>query len=245
MLIPNEINPNRMSPEKFGAFVGTIKRWGQTRPIQVAPLEKGKYEIIDGEHVYRAMKELGLEECEVNIRPIKEKADRIMAGLESNIHGENIPVQFGLAIARANEKYPVEEIARRIGEAPTELAHSMDLSRTADERKKMADAVNKPHVIEIDFLLDTDAEGKAKAIAGKIEAYAGKLGAKKIETKIKINALKNSIVCLRFDVSEPQSEVIKAALEKIMKQADCGKSAALEYMSANFLQDPNFKKPQP
>lgn len=67
-VVPNTWNPNRMPPNQFKKLVRGIsemyEKTGGIPPITVRkhPKEKGKYEIIDGEHRWRAVKDKKLSE---------------------------------------------------------------------------------------------------------------------------------------------------------------------------------------
>lgn len=64
--VPNQYNPNLMSGKEFDRLKYSIQRFGQVVPILVRPVDSGggvQYEIVDGEHRWRALKELGIEEC--------------------------------------------------------------------------------------------------------------------------------------------------------------------------------------
>lgn len=62
---PNPWNPNVQSPEVYDAQLASIKRFGFAAPIVVRRLGPSRFEIIDGEHRYRAAMELGIENVPV------------------------------------------------------------------------------------------------------------------------------------------------------------------------------------
>lgn len=59
----NSYNPNRMEPEIFKSLVNTIRDHGFVQPLVVRKMRK-KYEIVDGAHRFRALRELGWEEAD-------------------------------------------------------------------------------------------------------------------------------------------------------------------------------------
>ena len=66
-LRPNPFNPNEQTAEQFAENVAEVRRLGRIpKPIVVRPAEDG-FEIIDGEHAWRAAQDVGLAElaCEV------------------------------------------------------------------------------------------------------------------------------------------------------------------------------------
>lgn len=58
-LVENPKNPNILSQELFERLKLAIKRFGFVQPILVSRYRNGKYLIIDGNHRYKAAKELG------------------------------------------------------------------------------------------------------------------------------------------------------------------------------------------
>ncbi len=78
-LEPNNFNPNEMSEEKYAALKESIKQDGIKQPIIVRPIvEEGDpagFEIIDGEHRFKAANELKLEGVPVIIEDVKEDKD--------------------------------------------------------------------------------------------------------------------------------------------------------------------------
>jgi len=66
-LQPNSYNPNRMAKAEFAELVEEVRHLGRLpKPVIVRPSEDG-YQIVDGEHGWRAAVEVGLAEipCEV------------------------------------------------------------------------------------------------------------------------------------------------------------------------------------
>jgi ParB/RepB/Spo0J family partition protein len=84
-ILPNPNQPRKdFDPEKLQELADNIKAVGLKEPIEVRPLENGKYQIVDGERRWRASKLLlNLEEVPVRIREdIKTEED---AALQSYI----------------------------------------------------------------------------------------------------------------------------------------------------------------
>lgn len=94
-VVPNSFNPNRMEDEKFEACKHEVKRLGHpAKPTVVRPLENDRYEIIDGEHGWRAASELGMESMICEIRDIDD-FDAKLECRNRNQHGESDPLLEG------------------------------------------------------------------------------------------------------------------------------------------------------
>lgn len=73
-LQPNTWNPNRQDAETFAKEKASLRRFGFVVPIIVRPLpDSDFFEIIDGEHRWKAARELNMEYVPVyNLGPISE-----------------------------------------------------------------------------------------------------------------------------------------------------------------------------
>jgi ParB-like nuclease family protein len=65
-LVPNPWNPNRMDSEMFRKELASIKQFGFVNPI-IARTFGEHLQIIDGEHRWRAAKEIGMTEVPVTL----------------------------------------------------------------------------------------------------------------------------------------------------------------------------------
>jgi len=88
---PNSYNPNRMTEEKYKELVEEIKHLGRIpKPLIIDT----NYIIIDGEHTYKASKELKLKEAPCEIVEVDDFEKRRLT-YKYNQHGEHDPVLLG------------------------------------------------------------------------------------------------------------------------------------------------------
>ncbi len=96
---PNDYNPNEMSEVEFAELVLEVKHLSKP-PKPIVLRKKGElFEIVDGEHSYRALKELGHKELQQSWFEIVEYDD-IEARRQTykrNLGGTNNPVKLGLS----------------------------------------------------------------------------------------------------------------------------------------------------
>jgi len=86
---PNPWNPNQQSKEIFEKEKASIKELGLLGSILVRE-RTGGYEILDGEHRWKACKELGYTEITVeSIGEIEEKDAKLLTILLNNLHGKD------------------------------------------------------------------------------------------------------------------------------------------------------------
>lgn len=99
-VVPNTWNPNRQSAAKFEQTCKVIKQYGFLDPCTVrSGRPKGKkfakLEIIDGEHRWRAAKELGY--TEILVEDVGRMADAVaktLTDIMNNLQGENDPARW-------------------------------------------------------------------------------------------------------------------------------------------------------
>ena len=120
---PNGWNPNRVPERIMAALVANVKRAGFNQPLLVRPLsvldEEPEYEIVDGEHRWRAAKEAGLKEVTV-IPVVLTDEEAIGQTLAHNrLRGEMEPSEVAAILAET--EMPVEELAKFTGYSVTEL----------------------------------------------------------------------------------------------------------------------------
>lgn len=238
---PNNYNANRMPEAKFEALVDTIRRNGQTHPIQVVK-EADHYRIIGGEHKWRAMKLIGEKDVEIIIREFEDQTEEQLNSLEDNLHGSPIPIKEALIIASATKKYKLPQLRKRLGEEESELKDKLILVQEEKKLKKIEDQINQEHTVEMDFVLDADPEDNAKRLIKEIEQLSKKIGAEVIDKRIKLSKDKETVALFTFNVSDMQKNVVEQTLNKIMKGYSVKKSRALELICVETTMAKNDEK---
>lgn len=106
LIDPNKWNPNVETPEMFAKVKANIEKYGFVDPVFVRA--KGeRYELIDGEHRWRAAKQLGYSEiiCEV-IEGLDDFDAALLTVNMNNLRGEDDPVKRGRIFKDLREKRP-------------------------------------------------------------------------------------------------------------------------------------------
>lgn len=233
-LSPNEWNPNKMSDIKLNALVETVKRNGQTHPIQVVKDKKG-YRIVGGEHRWKAMKLLKYKEVEVIVREYEDEIDEKLGGVEDNLRGQTIPIKEALIVAAATKKYPLSALEKRLGESQGELRDKMLLAGEENALKKMQENIEREHTVEITFILDADAKKNAENFIKELSRVTAKLGATIQNSSVKLSTSKETVAVVIFQVSDLQKNVVEQAITSIMKSEEVGRGRALELCAAEYL----------
>lgn len=105
-LHPNTWNPNKQSDFIFQKAKESIQKFGFIDPILVRETDTG-FEIIDGEHRWRAAKELGYTEILAeNLGSISVEEAKALTILINNIRGEDDPIKRGELFAELKLSSP-------------------------------------------------------------------------------------------------------------------------------------------
>lgn len=118
---PNTWNPNQMTPEEFEELKKEISHLGKPPKPTILRKKDNFYEIVDGEHNYRALKELGFTELKDGWYEIHDYDDveAMRQTYKRNLGGINNPIKLGLMFERA---------IKESGVSNRELAEKWDLS---------------------------------------------------------------------------------------------------------------------
>jgi hypothetical protein len=122
-LVPNPSNPNEMDDREFNALVASILEEGWTQPmasvVEIDGDDKGPlYEIVGGEHRWRAAQVIGLEDGPCWLLD-KEKFDRDRRDWnltkQNVLHGRLNPQKFAALYERMAKAYDAETLKTLMG----------------------------------------------------------------------------------------------------------------------------------
>lgn len=155
---PNTYNPNRMNAITFEKEKRSIQEHGFIDPITVRQVgDEDELEIIDGEHRWRAAKELGIETIPVaNLGRIDDQKARKLTILYNELKGAPEPVLLAQVLKDLTEFETPEALAEVLPMTMAEIdtlvksASSFDWENevaTADAEAKAKDA--KAHEVKV------------------------------------------------------------------------------------------------
>ncbi len=111
-LLPNELNPNKMSQRAFDLLVDNIQKTGLTDPILVREIDPAKdgprYRIVGGHHRYDAARYLGFDTVPVTVitdPDFDEEAEQFQLVRMNVIRGRMDPDSFFSLYNKLSSKY--------------------------------------------------------------------------------------------------------------------------------------------
>jgi ParB/RepB/Spo0J family partition protein len=139
LLHPNDWNPNRMDDEEFAEVVAEVRHLeGLPKPVVVRKNEDG-YEIVDGEHAWRAAVEAGFDTvpCEVIEA---DDFESMRQTYKRNQHGKHAPVLQGRLFRRMmrERELSARKLAKEISVSEGTVRNSCLYAEAADLRNRYA-----------------------------------------------------------------------------------------------------------
>jgi ParB family chromosome partitioning protein len=134
-IVPNKWNCNYMSEKELEELKQAIQYNG-VEPIIVRPLTDGKYEIVDGEHRFRAVKELGQKHIPAVIMKIDDEEAKIRTIVYNSKRGKIDYVKLSSIILEEFRKgFSQEHISKKYLISTDEVKQLLSLEQLSDETK--------------------------------------------------------------------------------------------------------------
>ena len=169
LISENEYNPNELVGDLYEHLKHEVERVGFLQPVLVRKLAENKYEIVDGAHRYRALKELGKTEVPCIVTEMDEKEAKVQVINMNRIKGELNPVKFAELLGDLETLYDKENLVKLLAMSDKEIDAFKILAEMDDEFIPTASTGKegfKTFAFDIDEALVGDVE-KALEATGK------------------------------------------------------------------------------
>ena len=140
--IPHDlIKPNPQQPRirfdynELEGLASSIRANGLLQPINVRIMENGEFELISGERRLRAARMIGMTKIPCIVMNVSDQQSALFAIIE-NVQRENLDFfEEAVAIEKLMTEYGLsqDEIAEKLGKAPSTLSNKLRLLRLPDE----------------------------------------------------------------------------------------------------------------
>ncbi len=157
---PNPWNPNKMDAFTYTKALDSIKRYGPIDPITVRPHPsvKGRWQIIDGEHRWKAARDLGLKTFPiVDLGPIDDQTAMKLTVVLNELRGQYDPRAMSDLLSTLLESDSIDALVSDLPFTESSLAGLLNLDiqwptpETAPREKK--EKVEKDRWVERTFRL--------------------------------------------------------------------------------------------
>lgn len=122
-LVAHPDSPNRMSKRNFAKLVRNIERTGRYEPLVVRPCpeNKGFYQLINGHHRCRALRELGYETADVTIWDIDDHETDILLATLNRLGGSDILERKLALLSRLKRRAQAQDLAKLLPQSQSQI----------------------------------------------------------------------------------------------------------------------------
>jgi len=116
-------NPNEMSKANFGRLVRNIERSGRYEPLIVRPGPEGEevFQIINGEHRYRALAKLGHKTADCIVWDVDDEQADILLSTLNRLAGTDRLSKKLKVLGRLRSKTAAKELARFLPQSAKQI----------------------------------------------------------------------------------------------------------------------------
>ncbi|MHB5826478.1 ParB/RepB/Spo0J family partition protein [Klebsiella pneumoniae] len=185
-LRPNPWNTNTVGAQNFEKLKGSIEKLGFFKPILARELDGGQFEILGGEHRWRAAMEQGISTVPViSVGKISDLVAKQMSLVDNERYGEDDQVA----------------LQRLIEEIQSELDYQ--LSEIAPYDDELAATLARESAIDLE-MLEALSRGDEEPIEKDSREKAERVGAEHQTMRFKVT----------FDASDRVTETIKSIIKE-------------------------------
>ena len=165
----NRYNPNEMPEEVFDKLKQEYERVGYLQPVLVRPVEEDgeeRYEIVDGEHRWRAARQKGVEEINVVVKEMSDEDAKATTLNMNDVKGSDNPIRLAELLKdlqeEGNSTEDLDELLLMEEEEIKQhelLLDAPDEDEVAEELNELDDGENEESLVDISFeLIEQEAE---------------------------------------------------------------------------------------
>ena len=150
-LDPNPWNPNRMSKAAFNEYVAEVRHLGRLpKPITCRPVGD-RYEIIDGEHGWRAAQEVELAEVPCEVMADADDFEAMRQTFKRNRGGKDNPVLLGQMFRQMmrEQELSIRGLAREINISEATIRNNLAYAKAAEVRTSFAGEDRQAEIAKI------------------------------------------------------------------------------------------------
>lgn len=122
-LHPNPWNPNRMNDRQYAAAKESIEAYGFIDPITVRahPELSGEYQVIDGEHRWKAAQELGIDTVPIVLITVTDQQAKKLTIILNETRGNADTIDLAQLLDNLSTELDPDELLRGLPYSQAEL----------------------------------------------------------------------------------------------------------------------------
>ncbi len=168
-LVAHPDNPNRMSKAKFAKLLRNIERTGRYEPLVVRPCPQKPdcFQIINGHHRWRALRELGYKTAEALVWEVNDQDTDILLATLNRLGGSDVLDKKLALLKRLNKSAfngRTAKLAKLLPQTSNQIKRLTELA-ISDCRKAVENRKSQILNPLVFFLNDKQQEVVAKALS--------------------------------------------------------------------------------
>lgn len=200
-LIPHPENCNSMNEETLGKLKRHIKDTGRYEPITARPhpLEPGKYQVINGHHRLKVLKELGHKTAKCSVWDIDDTQTRLYLATLDRLSGSDVPERRVILLEKLLASFEVDELAALLPDPKIQLAElERMLQSLPQDVEALMETANEEVALEtsipvmLSFMLDETSASKVNMALDRIIVETGNISRSQALSKLADIYLKNA-----------------------------------------------------
>lgn len=183
-LIPHSENCNIMDEEALSKLKRHIRDTGRYEPITARPhpCEPSKYQVINGHHRLKVLKELGYKTAKCSIWDIDDTQARLYLATLNRLSGKDIPERRAILLEKLLVIFKVDELAALLPDPKTQLDElERMLQSLPQDVEALIVAANEKVVLDtpipvmLSFMLDEISASKVNMVLDRIIEESGNI----------------------------------------------------------------------
>lgn len=145
-LHPNPWNPNRMNDRQYQAAIESITTYGFIDPITARPHpdQENAYQVIDGEHRYKAAQELGIENVPITLIHVTDAQAKKLTIILNETRGRADTIDLATLLDNLAQDLNPDELINALPYTQAELDELLSMG-SFDWDEHLTDAADTPH----------------------------------------------------------------------------------------------------
>ncbi len=133
-------NANRMAPRALEVLRRHVARTGRYEPLTVRPACGGRYQILNGHHRARVLRDLGHTQARCDVWEVEDEEARLLLATLNRLEGRDDPTRRAALVARLAEGRSPRDLARFLPEPPDGIERLLALAQPPPDLRPPADA---------------------------------------------------------------------------------------------------------
>lgn len=140
-------NANRMNDELFQKLIDHISESKNYPPLIVRPhpQRQGRYQILDGHHRAKALRQLGYSQANCDVWDVDETQTDMLLLTLNRLCGDDDPYKRGEILERLSQTMDIDTLAKRLTDDSERIRKLIEATKPPPQPLEPRDVSDMPH----------------------------------------------------------------------------------------------------